>query len=95
MLNVEVSGCVCVQVSLPVYKEKLKLDEEHQHCPEGKWCALNVQQHAGICGFRVNYSLDSCGSWDSIIHNISFFVCVCFVFMYYPFFYWETKQSLL
>lgn len=70
-----------------MYKEKLRLDEEHQHCPEGKWCALNVQQHAGICGFGVNYRLDSCGSWDSIIHNISFFVCVYFVFMYYPFFF--------
>lgn len=81
MLNVEVSGCVCVQVSLPVDKEKLRLDEEHQHCPEGKWCALNVPQHAGICGFGVNYRLDSCGSWYSIIHNISFLcvfiLCLC------------------
>lgn len=85
----------CLGLSLPVYKEKLRLDEEHQHCPEGKWCALNVQQHAGICGFGVNYRLDSCGSWDSIIHNISFFVCVYFVFMYYPFFFLLWNKTIV
>lgn len=74
----------CLGLSLPVYKEKLRLDEEHQHCPEGKWCALNVQQHAGICGFGVNYRLDSCGQHYS---QYFFFVCVYFVFMYYPFFF--------